>query len=110
MKRYKVGIIGYGWVATRIFKPFNATSNAQEAAIYSSRPLDDLEESKRWNTPIKTYTDLQRISLADKELDIVSICSYPYRHKDHAIAAAGSRQTPDHRKAISTFKTEIVKP
>jgi predicted dehydrogenase len=28
--------------------------------------------------------------LADKSLDIVSICSYPYQHKEHAIAAAAA--------------------
>ena len=89
MKRYKVGIIGYGWVATAHIQAINATSNAQVTAIYSSRSLDDAEESKRWNTPIKTYTDLNAM-LSDKDLDIVSICSYPYQHKDHSIAAAAA--------------------
>ena len=89
MKRYNVGIIGYGWVATAHIQAINATSNAQVTAIYSSRPLNDLEESKRWNTPITTYTDLNAM-LANKELDIVSICSYPYQHKDHAVAAAAA--------------------
>ena len=89
MKRYKVGIIGYGWVATAHIQAINATSNAQVTAIYSSRSLDDAEESKRWKTPIKTYTDLNAM-LSDKDLDIVSICSYPYQHKDHSIAAAAA--------------------
>jgi predicted dehydrogenase len=26
--------------------------------------------------------------LKDKEIDVVSVCSYPYQHKDHAVAAA----------------------
>ncbi|MBD0296746.1 MAG: Gfo/Idh/MocA family oxidoreductase [Flavisolibacter sp.] len=89
MRKYNVGIIGYGWVATAHIQAINATSKAQVSAIYSSRPLNASEESKRWNTAIKTYTDLD-LMLSDKELDIVSICSYPYQHKDHAVAAAAA--------------------
>ena len=110
MKRYKVGIIGYGWVATAHIQAINATSNAQVTAIYSSRPLDDAEESKRWNTPIKTYTDLNAM-LSDNELDIVSICSYPYQHKDHAVAAAaaGKHLIMEKPLALSSQDCEAVK-
>lgn len=87
MKKYNVGIIGYGWVATAHIQAINATSNAKVTAIYSSRLLNDLEESKRWNTPITTYTDLDAM-LSDAGLDAVSICSYPYQHRDHAVASA----------------------
>ncbi|MBD0296234.1 MAG: Gfo/Idh/MocA family oxidoreductase [Flavisolibacter sp.] len=87
MKKYNVGIIGYGWVATAHIHAINATSNAQVTAICSSRPLDASEVSKQWGTPIRTYTDLN-LMLSDKELDIVSICSYPFQHKDHSVAAA----------------------
>ncbi len=87
MKEYNVGIIGYGWVASAHIRAINASSNAQVTAIYSSRPLSDLKLSEKWGTPVKTYTDLN-LMLADKTLDIVSICSYPYQHKEHAIAAA----------------------
>src|SRR6476469_6587267 len=87
MKKYNVGVIGYGWVATAHIGAINACSNAQVTAVYSSRPLNDTELSEKWGTPIKSYTDLQAM-LADKDLDIVSICSYPYQHKEHAIAAA----------------------
>ncbi|HZI52120.1 MAG TPA: Gfo/Idh/MocA family oxidoreductase [Chitinophagaceae bacterium] len=110
MKRYNVGIIGYGWVATAHIQAINATSNAQVTAIYSSRPLNDLEESKRWNTPITTYTDLNAL-LANKELDIVSICSYPYQHKDHAVAAAaaGKHLIIEKPLALSKQDCEAVK-
>src|SRR5688572_11024837 len=110
MKRYNVGIIGYGWVATAHIQAINATSNAQVTAIYSSRPLNDLEESKRWNTPITTYTDLSAL-LANKELDIVSICSYPYQHKDHAVAAAeaGKHLIIEKPLALSKQDCEAVK-
>src|SRR5690349_9781780 len=87
MKKYNVGIIGYGWVASAHIYAINACSNAQVTAVYSSRELSDSELSEKWGTPIKTYTDLKAM-LADKALDAVSICSYPYQHTTHAIAAA----------------------
>ena len=40
MKKYNVGIIGYGWVATAHIPAINATSLAQVTAIYSSHKLD----------------------------------------------------------------------
>ncbi len=89
MKKYNVGIIGYGWVATAHIAAINATNQAQVTAVYSSRQLDDAELSKKWGTPIKSYTDLNAM-LADKSINVVSVCSYPYQHKDHAVAAANA--------------------
>lgn len=87
MKNYNVGIAGYGWVATAHIGAINATANAQVTAIYSSRPLQDAELSAQYGSPIKTYTDLEAM-LKDKSLDVISICSYPYQHREHAVAAA----------------------
>ncbi|MFM1769914.1 MAG: hypothetical protein RJA22_2443 [Verrucomicrobiota bacterium] len=87
MKRYNVGIIGYGWVSTAHIAAINATPHAQVTAICSSRPLDPAEVSARHGGHIKTYTDLSAM-LADKDLHVVSICSYPQDHARHAIAAA----------------------
>ncbi len=87
MKKFNIGIIGYGWVATAHIAAINATSYAQVTSIYSSRPLNDAELSKTYGSPIKTYTDLDAM-LKDKNIHAVSICSYPYQHKDQAIAAA----------------------
>jgi predicted dehydrogenase len=89
MKKYNVGIIGYGWVATAHIGAINACTNAQVTAVYSSRTQNDSALSEKWGTPIKSYTHLDAM-LADKSLDIVSICSYPYQHKEHAIAAAAA--------------------
>lgn len=87
MKKFNVGIIGYGWVATAHIHAINASPHAQVTAVYSSRPLDDAAVSEKSGSPIKTYMDLD-IMLADKDLHAVSICSYPYQHKEQAIAAA----------------------
>jgi UDP-N-acetyl-2-amino-2-deoxyglucuronate dehydrogenase len=89
MKKYNVGIIGFSWAATAHIAAINAGPHAQVTAVYSSRPHDDAEVSARFGSPIKMFTDLQAM-LAIKELDVISICSYPFQHKDHAVAAAAA--------------------
>ncbi len=87
MKRFKVGIIGYGWVATAHIPAINATTLGQVTAVCSSRPQDAAKLSAQYGTPIKVYADLDAM-LADKDLDAVSVCSFPQDHARHAIAAA----------------------
>ncbi|MDQ6630195.1 MAG: Gfo/Idh/MocA family oxidoreductase [Verrucomicrobiota bacterium] len=87
MKKYNVGIIGYGWVATAHIAAINNSPHAQVTAIYSSRPLNAAELNAKYHTKIDTYTDLTAM-LAQKDLHIISICSYPYQHREHAVAAA----------------------
>jgi UDP-N-acetyl-2-amino-2-deoxyglucuronate dehydrogenase len=87
MEKFNVGIIGYGWVSTAHIDAINKSSSAQVTAIYSSRKLDASKLSTEWGSPIKTYTDLDEM-LRDDNLHVVSICSYPYQHKEHAIKAA----------------------
>ncbi len=89
MKKYNVGIIGYGWVSTAHIAAINACTNAVVTAVYSLRKLDPSALSNQWNVPIKVYSDLNEL-LADKSIDIVSVCGYPYQHKDHALAAAAA--------------------
>ena len=87
MKKYNVGIIGYGWVASAHIPAINASTQAQVTAVYSSRKLDDAEVSAKHGGSIRTYTDLDEM-LADPSLHAVSVCSYPYQHAAHVIAAA----------------------
>ena len=87
MKKYNVGIIGYGWVASAHIPAINATNQAQVAAVYSSRKLNSAEASRQHGGSIRTYTDLDEM-LADRNLHAVSVCSYPYQHTEHVIAAA----------------------
>lgn len=87
MKKYNVGIIGYGWVATAHIAAINATQQAQVTAIYSSRPLEATELSAQWGGQIIAYRDLDAM-LANKSIHAVSVCSYPQQHAAHVIAAA----------------------
>ncbi len=87
MKRFNVGIIGYGWVATAHIPAINASTLGQVTAVYSSRPQDPAKLSTQHGGAIKVYSDLSAM-LADKDIHAVSICSFPQDHARHAIAAA----------------------
>lgn len=87
MKKYNVGLIGYGWAGGAHIGAINGTSLAQVTHVYSTRKLDAAEVSARHGTPISCHTDLAEM-LADPKLHAVSICSYPYDHARHAVAAA----------------------
>lgn len=87
MKKFNVGIIGYGWVSGAHIAAINASSLAQVTAVYSSRPLDSAQLTAEHGTNITAYTDLPTM-LSNKDLHAVSICSYPEMHAQHAIAAA----------------------
>ena len=87
MKKYNVGIIGYGWVAGAHIAAINATTNARVTSICSSRPLDAAKLSERHGSPITVYRDLKAM-LADPDIHVVSVCSYPNEHARQAVAAA----------------------
>ncbi len=87
MKKYNIGIIGYGWASEAHIEAINATSYAQVNAVYSSRKLDSAEISGKHGCKITCYTELDKM-LANPDIHVVSICSYPYQHTSQAIAAA----------------------
>lgn len=91
MKKYNVGMIGYGWASGAHIAAINATSMAQVTHVYSSRSLDPNTVSAQHGSPISCYTDLAEM-LRDPNLHAVSICSYPFDHARHAIAAAKARK------------------
>src|SRR6266446_97452 len=87
MKKYNVGIIGYGWVATAHIPAINATSLGQVTAVYSCRQLNPAELSLKYGGKIAAYNDLAEM-LANPDIHVVSVCSYPYDHARQVIAAA----------------------
>lgn len=87
MKKYNVGVIGYGWVAGAHIAAINATAQAQVSAVYSSRALDAAKLSAQHGSSITVHRDLKKM-LADPNIHVVSICSYPFDHAKQAVAAA----------------------
>lgn len=86
MKKYNVGIIGYGWAAGAHIDSLNKTPHAQVTAVYSARKLDDAEVSAKHGGKIKCYTDFDKF--LDAGIQVVDICSMPSQHATQAIAAA----------------------
>ncbi|MFT4692948.1 MAG: Gfo/Idh/MocA family protein [Verrucomicrobiia bacterium] len=87
MKKYNVGVIGYGWVASAHIPAINASSQAQVTAVCSARKLDAAAVSAEHGTDIKVYNDVAKM-LKDPDIDVISICSFPSLHKKHFIDAA----------------------
>ncbi len=88
MKKYNVGIIGYGWAAGAHISAIHATGQAQVTAVYSKRKLNDAEVSAKHGSPIKCYTDYEAFLKTD--IQVVDICSMPEHHAEQAIAAANA--------------------
>lgn len=91
MKKYNVGIIGYGWAAGAHIEAINKTTQAQVTAIFSSRKLDDAELIAKHGSPIKTYQNLDDM-LANPDIHVVDIASYPSQHRDQAVKAANAKK------------------
>ena len=87
METFKVGIIGYGWVAGAHIEAINGCAASEVVAVYSSRELSDEALASAHGGEIRAYSDLDAM-LADDSIDVISICSYPNQHKDQAVAAA----------------------
>lgn len=87
MKKYNVGVLGYGWAATAHIPAINATALGQVTAVCSSRPLDAAELSAQYGCDLRVYNDLDAM-LADPALHVVSICSYPAQHVEQVVKSA----------------------
>jgi len=87
MKKYNVGIVGYGWVASAHIPAINATSLGQVTAVCSRRELNAAELSTRHGGSISVYRDYEDL-LADPQIQVVSLCGFPKEHAAQAIRAA----------------------
>ena len=87
MKKFNVGIVGYGWAATAHLPAINDGALGQVTRICSVRSLDARELSAKHGCALQTGTDYTAL-LADPDIHVVSICSYHHQHKEQAIAAA----------------------
>jgi predicted dehydrogenase len=87
MKKYNVGIVGYGWAATAHIPAINATSLGQVTAVCSSRQLDAAALSAQYGGRISVYNDLDEL-LANPEVHVVSLCGFPAQRLDQAVRAA----------------------
>jgi len=87
MKRFRVGVSGYGWAGAAIINAINAGPLGQVTKVCSSRRLDAAELSARHQSPIETYADYASM-LASPGLDVVVVSGFHSLHKDQVVAAA----------------------
>jgi len=106
-KKYNVGIIGYGWAATAHIDAINKTAHAQVTAIYSSRPLDAATLSAKHGGQIKAYQSVEAL-LADPDIHVVDITSYPSQHCAQAVAAAQAKKHIILEKPMANTMTEVM--
>jgi predicted dehydrogenase len=106
MKKFNVGIVGYGWVATAHIPAINATSLGQVTAVCSSRKLDAAELSAKYSTPIRVYGDLDAM-LANPEIHVISLCSLPNQHTEQAVRAAKAGKQLIIEKALCNSLKEL---
>ena len=87
MKKYNVGIVGYGWVASAHIPAINATPLAQVTAVCSSRKLDPAALCAQHGGRISVYNDLDEM-LANPDIHVVSLCGLPTQRLDQIARAA----------------------
>ena len=87
VKKFNVGIIGYGWAATAHIAAINATTSGQVTAICSARKLDTDQLEAKYGGPIRVFNDLDRM-LANPDIHVVSVCGLPDQHVHQSLRAA----------------------
>jgi len=87
MKTYKVGIVGFGWVAGAHLKTFVELPNFEPLAILSRRKLDPAGIKAEYGADVKIYNDYDAF-LKDDNIQIVDICTPHPFHPEQTIKAA----------------------
>ncbi|MGE3310568.1 MAG: Gfo/Idh/MocA family protein, partial [Limisphaerales bacterium] len=108
MNSYNVGIIGYGWVAGAHIAALHATGRARVTSILSSRPLDEAKLSAQHGVPVRVFRD-QKEFLAQPDLQVVSVCSYPQDHARQAIAVAQAGKHLILEKPIALNREDLAR-
>ena len=89
MGKYRVGIIGFGWVAEAHLEAFKKIDQFEPYAILSGRQLDTVVLKEKYGVNVKIYNDIDKF-LADKEIDVVDICTPSFLHYEQTIAASNA--------------------
>ncbi|NLJ48357.1 MAG: Gfo/Idh/MocA family oxidoreductase [Candidatus Atribacteria bacterium] len=87
MKKYRVGIVGFGWVAEGHLLSFLKSDRYQPIAVMSTRNLDPANFKKQWGVDLKIYNDYEQF-LKDPEIDVVDICTPHFLHPEQTIQAS----------------------
>lgn len=83
METLKIGLVGYGWVAGAHITSFESIDGCEVVAVCSRRNIDPQEFIKNHGKPLKLYNDYDAM-LADKQIDVISICTPHPFHVEQA--------------------------
>ncbi len=89
MKKYRVGIVGLGWVGGAHMSTFVSSQRFEPVAVMSTRNLDPGEIRKTYGADVKVYTDYEKF-LSDDTIDIVDICTPHSLHARQTIEASNA--------------------
>jgi len=87
MNTYRVGIVGFGWVAGAHLKTFAELDSFEPVAIMSRRKLDPAAIRAEYGVDVKIYNNYDEF-LGDDRIDIVDICTPHPLHPEQTIKAA----------------------
>jgi predicted dehydrogenase len=90
MKRWKVGMVGYGWAAGAHIGALELVDGLEVAAVCTSREDIDAAALERIHgRPIEVLRDFDDL-IARPDIDVIDLCSRSGLHAAQAIAAAGA--------------------
>jgi len=87
MKEFKIGIVGFGWVAGAHLETYKSIEGAEVAAVCDVRPLDPARLEMEHGIPLRVYSDYEEM-LKDDSIDIIDICTPHPFHPGQAVKAA----------------------
>ncbi|TVQ38728.1 MAG: gfo/Idh/MocA family oxidoreductase [Spirochaetaceae bacterium] len=87
MNKYRVGIVGLGWVGGAHLDTFVKSERFEPTAIMSTRNLDPAWIREQHGAEVTVYTDYEQF-LQDDSIDVVDICTPHSLHPEQTIAAS----------------------
>jgi predicted dehydrogenase len=108
MNKYRVGIVGFGWVAEAHLEALKKVDQFEPYAILSTRKLDASEFKKKHGVDVIIYNDMDKF-LADEKIDVVDICTPSFLHYEQTIAASNAGKHIILEKPITLSFDESVR-
>lgn len=87
MKKHRVGIVGFGWVAGAHLNSFKELDAFEPVAVMTRRKLDPAWFRREYGVELKVYDSYEKF-LDDPDIDIVDICTPHPFHADQTVLAA----------------------
>jgi predicted dehydrogenase len=87
MHELRIGVVGLGSVAGAHIDAFRSVAGARVTAVCSRRAWEPAALQSKYGLPLRAYTRYEDL-LADREVDVIDICTPHPQHAAQAVAAA----------------------